>query len=66
MGLRLLDEGQSPKTVAGFLSVSRPTVYDWHHRWQSQGLEGLANRPKSGRPVKADNGYIVLLEQVIE
>jgi transposase len=48
MGLRLLHEGKAAKEVAEFLSVSQPTVYDWHHRWQDQGLEGLANRPKSG------------------
>lgn len=66
MGLRLLHEGKAPKAVAEFLSVSQPTVYDWHHRWQSQGVEGLANRPKSGRPVKANPKYVELLEQVME
>jgi putative transposase len=66
MGLRLLDEGKPPKEVAELLSVSQPTVYDWHHRWQRQGIEGLANRPKSGRPVKANQTYVELLEQVVE
>jgi transposase len=66
MGLRLLHEGKVPKEVAEFLSVSQPTVYDWHHRWQDQGLEGLANRPKSGRPVKANQKYIEILEQVVD
>lgn len=66
MGLRLLHEGQTPQAVAELMSVSQPTVYDWHHRWQADGLEGLANRPKSGRPLKADKNYISLLEQVIE
>jgi transposase len=66
MGLRLLHEGKVPKEVAAFLSVSQPTVYDWHHRWQDQGLEGLANRPKSGRPVKANQNYIEILEQVVD
>ena len=66
MGLRLLHEGNSAKEVAEFLSVSQPTVYDWHHRWQGEGVEGLANRPKSGRPVKANPGYVELLEQVVE
>lgn len=66
MGLRLLHEGKPPKEVAKFLSVSQPTVYDWHHRWQSQGVEGLANRPKSGRPVKVNQDYVELLEQVVE
>ncbi len=66
MGLRLLHEGKAPKEVAEFLSVSQPTVYDWHHRWQAQGVEGLANRPKSGRPVKANQDYVELLEQVVD
>jgi transposase len=66
MGLRLLHEGQSPKAVAELMSVSQPTVYDWRHRWQENGLEGLANRPKSGRPPKADEAYVELLERVIE
>ena len=47
MGLRLLHEGKKPKEVAEFMAVSQPTVYEWHHRWQENGLEGLANRPKS-------------------
>jgi transposase len=66
MGLRLLHEGKSPKEVAEFLAVSQPTIYHWHHRWQSEGLEGLANRPKPGRPVKANDSYIALLEEAVE
>lgn len=66
MGLRLLHEGKSPKEVAEFLAVSQPTVYDWHHRWQKAGVEGLANRPKSGRPVKATNSYVAQLEEAVE
>ena len=66
MGLRLLHEGNKPKEVAQLMSVSQPTVYDWHHRWQENGLEGLTNRPKSGRPRKADENYVALLAQVIE
>ena len=66
MGLRLLHEGKTPKALAEFLSISQPTIYDWHRRWQSKGLEGLANRPKSGRPVKANQSYIELLEQVVK
>lgn len=66
MGLHLLHQGQSPKEVAEVMSVSQPTVYDWHRRWQTSGLDGLANRPKSGRPRKADAAYVARLEQVIE
>ena len=66
MGLRLLHEGKAPKAVAEFLSVSQPTVYDWHHRWQKAGVEGLANRPKPGRPRKATDNYVKQLEEAVE
>lgn len=66
MGLRLLPEGKSPKEVAEFLAVSQPTVYDWHHRWQREGMAGLANRPKPGRPLKATDSYVALLEEAVE
>ena len=66
MGLRLLHEGHTPEAVAEIMTVSLPTVYDWHHRWQDNGLEGLANRSRPGRPRKADTGYVELLEEVIE
>jgi transposase len=66
MGLRLLHEGQSPQEVARLMDVSQPTVYSWHHRWCENRLEGLAKRPKSGRPRKADATYVALLEAVIE
>lgn len=66
MGLRLLHEGQTPKEVAQIMAVSQPSVYDWHHRWQANGLDGLANRPKSGRPRKTDRSYVERLEEVIE
>jgi transposase len=66
MGLRLLHEGKSPKELAELLAVSQPTVYDWHHGWQKQGLEGLANRPKSGRPLKATDRSIAQLEEAVE
>lgn len=66
MGLRLLHQGQSPQEVAEFMSVSLPLVYDWHHRWQRDGLAGLANRPKSGRTRKANAAYVTLLEKVVE
>lgn len=66
MVVRLLHEGKTPKEVAEFISVSQPTVYDCHHRWQEGGIEGLANRPKSGRPVKATDSYVAELEKTVE
>jgi transposase len=46
--------------------VSKPTIYGWFARWQSGGIEALANRPKSGRPLKADDAYSGALVEALE
>lgn len=66
IGLRLLHEGHKPKEVSQLMSVSQPVVYDWHHRWHNNGVEGLANQPKPGRPRKATAEYVTCLEKAIE
>ncbi len=63
--IRLLYMGKSPQEVAQALGVSLPTVYNWAARWRSGGLEALANRPKSGRPSKADEAYCCVLEETL-
>ncbi len=62
----MLHLGQSPAEVAEALVVSASTIYGWHKRWREGGIDGLANRPKSGRPTKATKAYVQLLEGVIE
>jgi transposase len=42
--------GRRPSQAARDLGVSRPTVYTWIHRFNDQGLRGLEDRPRSGRP----------------
>jgi transposase len=43
-------EGRRPSQVAKDLGLSRPTVYTWIHRFDEQGLLGLGDRPRAGRP----------------
>lgn len=43
-------DGRRPSQVAQDLGVSRPTVYTWIHRFNEQGLRGLEDRPRAGRP----------------
>src|ERR687893_2423911 len=43
-------DGQRPSHVAKELGLSRPTVYTWLHRFNEQGLQGLGDRPRAGRP----------------
>jgi transposase len=64
--IRLLHLGHKPEEVARMQAVSKPTLYGWIKRWKVGGIEGLANQPKSGRPLKADDEYTLVLMEVIE
>lgn len=41
--------------------VTRATVANTRRRWRAEGLEGLADRPRSGRPAVADGEYLAAL-----
>ena len=64
--LHLLHRGESPEEVGEMLAVSLGSIYNWHHRWRTGGLEGLKNKARSGRPKNTDEAYCQLLEEVIE
>src|SRR5512143_3000801 len=48
--LLAIADGRRPSQVAQQLGLSRPTVYTWIHRFNEQGLHGLEDRPRAGRP----------------
>ena len=43
-------EGLGPVAIARRLGVSRPTIYTWLKRFNLQGVAGLEDMPRSGRP----------------
>jgi len=49
-GLLLSHQGFSMRRVAAVYQVSRYAVAEWIERWQSAGLVGLYDHPRSGRP----------------
>jgi hypothetical protein len=63
--MRLLHLDHSPEAVAEMLAVAPSSVWNWHRRWRSGGLNGLANISKSGRPRKADANYLRVLDQAL-
>lgn len=66
IAMRLLHLGQKPEAVAEQQMVSVSTIYNWHKLWRDQGIEGLANKPKTGRPTKATEAYCQKLEEVLD
>ena len=42
--------GKSSYVLSDELGLSRPTIQRWLDRYEDDGLEGLEDRPRSGRP----------------
>lgn len=50
-GLLELDRGKTLQAVAATLGVNYNTVAAWRDRYQQVGLQGLQDKPRSGRPI---------------
>jgi transposase len=66
IALRLLHLGHSPEQVAQVVMVTSNTIYAWHKRWREQGIAGLRDGHRTGRPTKADQSYIQELERILD
>jgi transposase len=64
--IRLLHLGHKPDAVAEMVAVTGSTIWTWHRRYRAEGLDGLANKSKSGRPAKADANYLTEVEWAID
>ena len=51
--------GASISAVARQLGVSRPTAIKWRDRFAADGIAGLGDRPRSGRPKTIDDAQII-------
>jgi transposase len=56
----LAGEGFGTGEIVRRVGLSKPAVIGWKRRYAEQGIAGLADRPKSGRPPTIDPMSIVL------
>jgi len=56
----LAADGARTGQIALQVGISKQTVIAWKHRYREQGLGGLEDRPKSGRPPVIDEAQIVV------
>lgn len=54
LALLELDRGQTYTAVSKTLQVSQITLSTWAKKYQETGLQVLADKPHSGRPIKID------------
>src|SRR3954452_18455792 len=52
-------DGAGVSDAARSLGVSRPTVIKWRDRFAADGLDGLCDQPRSGRPKSIDDAQII-------
>lgn len=56
----LAADGESNTAIADKVGVSRPTVIGWRQRYESRGIAGLDDEPRSGRPRLVDHRAVVV------
>ena len=71
MKMRLLalahfKDGQSRTQIAKFLKVSRTSVNKWVQTFLEEGLEGLQEKPRTGRPAFLNTQQREQLSQYIK
>lgn len=62
---KLLD-GESVSKVASDLKVRPNTIIDWRNRFTIQGIAGLHDRPRSGKPPKYDEEFCTQVLKTLE
>jgi transposase len=47
-------EGMEHEEAARLAGLSRSAAYEWHNRYEEDGVEGLRDRPRPGRQPRVD------------
>src|ERR687898_125550 len=58
-------DGMSREQAARQAGMDRQTLRDWVIRFNAEGVEGLGDRPKSGRPSWLDDGQLATLKALV-
>jgi transposase len=64
--VKAADLGADVPAIAVWSGRSERTVRHWLRRFLDEGITGLSDAPRSGRPCQADAAYLITLEQMVE
>ena len=57
--------GDGAEEAARLAGLSRSAAYEWHNRYEEDGLEGLRDRPRPGRQPRVDAATSARLKERI-
>jgi transposase len=66
LAIALVLEGASRTEAARVMGMDRQTLRDWVIRYNLEGVEGLCDRPRSGRPAQLTAAQLAELERLVE
>ena len=58
-------EGMEHEEAARLAGLSRSSPYEWHNRYEEDGIEGLRDRPRPGRRPRVDAATAARLKERI-
>ena len=65
LALAHIQEGKNRTETAKFLKISRRSVNDWVRRFNDEGLEGIKDKPRAGRPCALNEKQLIQLSKFI-
>ena len=66
LALAQVIDGGSRREAARAGAMDRQTLRDWVHRYNAEGIEGLCDRPRSGRPPQLSEAQLAELAGLVE
>ena len=66
LALALVLDGASRMAAARAAGMDRQTLRDWVHRYNGEGVAGLRDRPRSGRPAQLSEAQLAELARLVE
>ena len=66
LAVAMIIDGNLRETAATACAMDRQTLCDWVHRFNEEGIDGLSDRPRTGRPSRLNPEQMAELEGWVE
>ncbi len=65
LAIALILDGHSRTEAARATGMDRQTLRDWVHRYNAEGMAGLLDRARSGRPNRMSDAHLAELDRIV-